>query len=45
MKAQSFNRYVADTITSAELKSGGAKEGEHHSRGYLAVPGSADRNG
>jgi hypothetical protein len=26
-------------------KSGGAKEGEHHSRGYLAVPGSADRNG
>jgi hypothetical protein len=25
-------------------KSGGAKGGEHHSRGYLAVPGSVDRN-
>jgi hypothetical protein len=39
------NRYWPTHSPPQNPKSGGAKGGEHHSRGYLAVPGSADRNG
>jgi len=45
MKAQSFNRYWPTQSPPQNPKGGAAKGGKHHSRGYLAVSGSADRNG